>query len=80
MRTPHSPVWKYLEMDGGWLTAEGIAMEVGMRSDSVYRSMWRWRQRGHVETRLIKLASIGGINAAGRNHRNLETRREWKTI
>ena len=67
-------------MDGGWLTAEGIAMEVGMVPDNVYRSLFRWRRTGHVESRSVELAFAGGVNRSGRNiSGHMESRREWKT-
>jgi len=69
-----------LDMDGGWLTAEGIAMEVGMHPDNVYRSLFRWRRHGHVESRTVQLAYVGGVNRSGRNKSHLESRQEWKTL
>ncbi len=68
-------------MDGGWLTAEGIALEVEMNAKSVYRSLWRWHRSGHVESRQVELAYIGGVNVGGRNlSGHMEARREWKTL
>ena len=75
---PRAQAWKYLEHDGGWLTAEGIAMEVDQQPETVNRSMWRWRHAGHVETRQVELAYAGGVNISGRNRSHLEARREWR--
>ncbi len=81
MTVPNAPAWDYLSLDGGWLTAEGIAMEIGMSAESVYRSMWRWRKAGHVESRSVGLAYAGGVTANGsRVNRGQETRREWRTL
>ncbi len=76
---PRAQSWKYLDADGGWLTSEGIAMEVDQDPETVQRSMWRWRRAGHVETRQVQLAYIGGVNVSGRNRSSMEARREWKT-
>jgi hypothetical protein len=80
MRTPRAPAWEYLEMDGGWLTTEGIAMEIDRDTQTVRRSLWRWYQYGHVETRRVNLAYSGGVNSRGSANRVMEARREWRTI
>ena len=78
MRIPRAAAWRYLEWDGGWLTTEGIAMEVDLSPDTVDRSMWRWREGGHVETRRIDLAGSGGLTRRGTKNGTVEARREWK--
>lgn len=40
-----------LEADGGWLTAEGAAMEAGITDQAAKRALHRFRNGGHVETR-----------------------------
>lgn len=75
---PRARAWRYLEHDGGWLTSEGIAMAVDQDPETVNRSMWRWRQAGHVESRQVLLAYAAGVNRSGRNRSNMEARREWK--
>lgn len=75
---PRSLTWEYLKWDGGWLTAEGIAMEVGISAANVERSMWRWASKGHVEERHVALAYNGGVNRSGRNRSSIEGRHEWR--
>ncbi len=78
MKKPRARSWTYLDEDGGWLTAEGIAMEVDQTPATVNRSMWRWHRAGHVESRQIELAYNGGTNPSGRMTSCMEARREWR--
>lgn len=40
-----------LEADGGWLTAEGAALEAGISDQAAKRALHRFRNGGQVETR-----------------------------
>ncbi len=79
-KCPNAPAWVYLDTDGGWLTTEGIAMEVNRAVQTIDRSMWRWHKHGHVETRSVSLAYSGGLNSRGSANRVMEARREWRTL
>lgn len=51
-----SNVIDLLEVDGGWLTADGLAMAIGCDPKSAYRVLMRLRDRGVVRSRLVELA------------------------
>lgn len=53
MKTPRSPIFDVLAIDGGWLTTAGIALACGMIESSVDRSLWRWAAAGIVERRTV---------------------------
>lgn len=46
-----------LETDGGWLTTDGVALELGWENtESVYRALSRLVVRGFAEHRQVQLA------------------------
>lgn len=49
-----------LETDGGWLTAAGIALHLGINEDSVESRMRHLRQRGKVRSRFVPLSGQEG--------------------
>ena len=55
-------------------------MEVDRDTTTVRRSLWRWYQHGHVETRRVNLAYSGGLNSRGSANSVMEARREWRTL
>lgn len=50
-RVPESKAYEALVLDGGWLTVAALAMESGMREDSVATTMTRLARKGWVEKR-----------------------------
>lgn len=60
-----------LETDGGWLTADGIALLAPYSADTIGRSLFRLRNRGLVESRQVELA-FGGSG--------WDTRLEWRFV
>lgn len=62
----------YLFLDSGWLTAEGIALVLIAKPESVKRSLLRLRGMGFVESRQVGLAT--GV----RGH--IESRVEWAAL
>lgn len=60
-----------LFLDGGWLTSEGIAVDLGCDPATVERALRRLRREGLVESRLVGLASA--------DRRNRDKRTEWKS-
>jgi len=64
---PNSAAFDLLDLDGGWLTAEGIsvASDHQLSTQSITRSMMRWAGKGFVETRSVGLTGV-------------ETRREFR--
>lgn len=62
----------FLWVDGGWLTAEGLALEFACHPDSARRSLSQLLREGRVRRRLVGLA-------ASRNGRHTlhESREEW---
>lgn len=42
-----------LEADGGWLTAAGVAAHADMTDSAVERALYRLRNEGKVETRIV---------------------------
>lgn len=67
MNHPNSPAFDLLDLDGGWLTAEGIsvASDHQLSTRSITRSMMRWAGKGFIETRSVGLTGV-------------ETRREFR--
>ena len=59
-----------LELDGGWLTAEGLALDLGFDPETVDRTLYRLRQKNLVQSRVVELA----LSSAGR----LQSRSEWR--
>lgn len=43
-----------LDIDGGWLTARGIAMDLHAEYDSVNRALFRLRRNGKVRSRFVE--------------------------
>jgi predicted transcriptional regulator len=71
-----------LETDGGWLTAEGIALMLNVSLGTVSRALWRLRSTGEVEHRTVPLAAKLGRPATtysgnGCSSR-LDQRSEWR--
>ena len=64
-------VLDWLQLDGGWLTKEGLADALGHHVDSVTRTLRILRSRGDVQSRVIELAGAAGGN---------ESRMEWKAV
>ena len=60
-----------LQIDGGWLTADQMAMELGGRLETVNRALYRLRERGLVKARRIELTWAG---------RNMAERVEWRAV
>lgn len=60
-----------LFLDGGWLTSDGIAADIGRDPVTVERALRRLKQEGLVECRLVELASA--------DRRNRDKRMEWKS-
>ncbi len=75
-KRPVSPSFDILETDGGWLTSEGVAVAGGLNPKSVNRSLYRWRKRGFVESRLIELS----LNRSGTRPARIDTRTEWRVV
>lgn len=71
-KAPH-PAVDYLQADGGWLTAEGIALEIHLSADATSRALHRARSLGLVEVRSVGLAFKKG-------RRGMERRLEWRFI
>ena len=59
-----------LELDGGWLTSEGLALDLGFDPQTVDRTLYRLRQKNLVESRVVELA----LSSGGR----LQSRSEWR--
>lgn len=59
-----------LEIDGGWLTAAGIAVALEIPEPTVSRTLYRLRQRNLVRCRNVELA----LSAAGQ----MQSRSEWR--
>ena len=60
-----------LEIEGGWWTAAGISLRLGLNEDSVLRSLVRMRNRGVVESRRVELSYGDG--------HSWQARQEWRT-
>lgn len=58
-----------LSLDGGWLTSEGLAMELDRHVESMDRILRRLRREGTVESRIVELAGT---------HRDQRT--EWRAV
>lgn len=67
-----SRILDVLILDGGWLTLDGITLQVKAHPKSVWRTLFRMQNRGQVEHRRVELAS--GWN------RHLEARIEWRAV
>lgn len=71
-----------LETDGGWLTTDGIALQLGWENtESVYRALRRLLLKGLVEERLVHLA--GHLNPPTQTYSGsgvgiMDTRAEWR--
>lgn len=61
-----------LVVDGGWLTLEGITLQVKAHPKSVWRTLYRMHDRGQISQRRVELAS--GLN------RSLQVRIEWRAL
>jgi len=46
-----SRVFEALLLDGGWLTPEGLSLEVGTKPDSIQATLRRYVERGLIEVR-----------------------------
>lgn len=60
-----------LELDGGWLTVEGLALVVAASEASIRRALWRLRRRQEVEHRTL-------LMAIGDGGKSPERRGEWR--
>lgn len=40
-----------LSIDGGWLTVQGIALDLSAKQPTVEKALWRLRRRGRVQSR-----------------------------
>lgn len=63
-----SKVYVELWRDGGWLTVDGLALEVGWSRESVKRTLSKLRDSGKVEARRVE----GTGREAGWN--------EWRAV
>jgi predicted transcriptional regulator len=68
-----------LETDGGWLTTEGVALQVGGRDDSVQRALYRLHDRGLVESRRFRLAQVSGRPSRTYSGNGLGSWFDWRT-
>lgn len=59
----------WLHIDGGWLTAAGIAEDLGHNIDSIERALRQLREKGVLESRVVELAMA---------HRGFNERTEWR--
>lgn len=59
----------WLSLDGGWLTSEGLAMELDRSVGWMDRVLRRLRSEGVVESRVVELAGT---------HRDQRT--EWRAV
>lgn len=64
-----------LETDGGWLTADGIALLVPYSGETISRNLFRLRKRGLVESRQVELAFKQLPTGSG-----WDTRLEWRFV
>ncbi len=82
-KPPHAESFQILDADGGWLTAEGVAVAGdGLNPESVDRSMYRWQLLGFVESRTVGLGKrpsdpTGEVRWRGRQ---VQTRVEWRVL
>lgn len=67
---PRSVAYDYLVMDGGWLTADGLALHSGVKPSGIRKIINRWERNGWVESRERKLGSI----------RDFRGTREYKAV
>jgi predicted transcriptional regulator len=63
-----------LDIDGGWLTVDGIADRLGISPTTASRALYRLRNAGLVESRYVELARSRPGKAS------LDGRSEWRTI
>lgn len=63
----------WLFVDGGWLTAEGMAADLAHNTDSVERVLRRLRDEGYVESRIVELAHT----SRGSSY---DSRTEWRVL
>lgn len=61
-----------LLIDGGWLTLPGIAVALDISEASAAQALYRLRDSGLIEERVVELATRLSI------HRQVERRREWR--
>ena len=54
MKPPHATSFQILDADGGWLTVAGIAVAGDLNPKTVDRCLYRWRQHGFVESRIVE--------------------------
>lgn len=75
--TRSSDLLDLLRMDGGWLTAEGLALCFPRSNpEAIGRALYRLRHRGQVEMRIVELAGNGRQMRPGQ----IETRKEWRAV
>lgn len=78
VRKPHPKQRRYvteslldlLDIDGGWLTSDGIAVALELPVPTVSRTLYRLRGRNLVRYRNVEMA----LSARGR----MQSRAEWK--
>lgn len=59
----------WLSLDGGWLTADGLASDFQRHPDSVWKVLRQLEDEGLVVRRVVELAWSGG---------SYESRTEWR--
>lgn len=60
-----------LQVDGGWLSAEQLAVELGVTEPTMRRALWRLRERGMVEDRRVPITwEVGQVTE----------RIEWRAV
>lgn len=64
-------VMDVLETDGGWLTTPGLALYLGVTTDTAFSALKRLRFSGYVQSRIVELA----YSPSGRKQ---ESRMEWR--
>lgn len=65
-KEPQERAWKardaildWLNLDGGWLTSDGLALDLGRNRQAVERVLRQLRDEGLVESRILVLSSSG---------------------
>jgi hypothetical protein len=60
-----------LQIDGGWLTCDGLADELGVKWRTMQRALYRLHEKGMVETRRVPLTwTVGRVSE----------RIEWRAV
>lgn len=71
-----------LQIDGGWLTADYLAHRLNLAPGTVKRSLYRLRNYGCVENRVLDLAFSGRRTRSSKRDqwggRTFDARSEWR--